>query len=95
MEVGEVQGLVAQGSSHGSGHGSIENLVESSCKQVVKDIVKEMNENMAIIYAQLFGIGKHLELLQKTMEGLCINVLSVQWKVDNIEIKVETTTIWS
>lgn len=80
-------GLGSSGSGHGAGHRSVENLVESYCKQVVRDIIKEYNENMVVIYAQLSGFGKDLELLQNTMEGLHIDVLSVREKVDNIEIK--------
>lgn len=33
-------------------------IVDNSCKQVVKDIVKEINDNMAILFAQLSGLGK-------------------------------------
>jgi len=81
------------GAGHGLGPERIENLVESSCKQVVKDIVEEINENMVVIYAQLSRLGKDMELLHKTVEGLCIDVLSVQQKVNNIKIKVETMTV--
>lgn len=80
------------GSGHGSG-GSIEILVDNSCKQVIKEIVKEINENMAFLYAQLSRLGKDMELLQKTMEDMCIDVLSLQQKVENIEIKVEIAIV--
>jgi len=80
-------------SSHGTGHESVESVVEISCKQVVKDIIKELNENVAVIYARLFGLGKDWELMQKSMEGMCVDVLRVQQKIDNIEIKVETMTM--
>jgi len=78
---------------HGTCYGGVKSLFESYCKQVVKDIVKEFNENMVVIYAQLSDLYKDLELMENTMEGLGIDVFSVQQKVDNIEKKVETRMV--
>ena len=49
---------------------NIEGLVNGSCKQVVKKIIKEINENMAVLYAQLSRLDKYMELLKKTMGSL-------------------------
>lgn len=72
---------------------NIEGLVDSSCKKVVKGIVKEINENKEFFYVQFSGLDEDIELLQKTMESLCIDMMSLKQKVEKIEIKVETTIL--
>lgn len=82
------------GGGTGSGRfGNIEGLVGSLYKQDVKEIVKDINEYMAVLYVQLSRFGKDMELLQKTMESMCTDMMSLQQKVENIEIKVETASV--
>lgn len=45
-----------------------------------------MNENMVVVFSQLHGLGKGMELIQKPMEHLNTGVLNLKHKVDNIEL---------
>jgi len=74
---GGESGPRSSGLGHCMGHIRFESLLEGYCKQVVMEIVKELNKNMTVIYAQLSRLGKDWELMQKTMESLRMDVLSV------------------
>lgn len=64
-------------------------MIDKSSKQVVKEI----QDQMTVVLSHLVGLGKFMELLQKSMETLNVGMINLKFKVDNIEVKVETTII--
>jgi len=88
---------MASSSNNGSGNGVEELRSSGNVVELItnssKKIVKEIQDQMIVVLSHLDGIGKYIELIQKSMEHLNKRIINLKFKVDNIEVKVEMTIV--